>query len=260
MTDRAKPVSSSLPDHSFAGARSAGLPSLGVWIDRVPRPDGGWHMALDEALLLTSSAPAIRFYQWEQEEITFGFFTPLASVVPRGVPATRRWTGGGVVEHGQDVTFSLAIPRDFLVALGSAETRYRWIHETLAQSLQAAGLESALASPSFPATATAPSERGLGKTPGACFSRPVAWDVIDSAIGHKIAGGAQRRTRAGLLHQGSVRLPGTLATLDHSWPGVFASRLGERVEPITEPDGAGFDLAENLRRERYRATAWHQRF
>jgi len=52
------------------------------------------------------------------------------------------------------------------------------------------------------ATRTTPNAQ-LGGTPDACFANPVRADVLID--GRKIAGAAQRRTRQGLLHQGSIQ-------------------------------------------------------
>jgi lipoate-protein ligase A len=68
------------------------------------------------------------------------------------------------------------------------------------------------------------------KVSNACFANPVAADVL--LEGRKIAGAAQRRTRTGLLHQGSIQhatLPADFrdrfaATLCQSFQGISLSR------------------------------------
>jgi lipoate-protein ligase A len=225
-----------------------------LWRDTGNR-HGAAHMAMDEALLLQSIEPVLRFYNWPQPEITIGFFTPISEVTVRDEPATRRWTGGGIVEHGEDVTFSLAIPRRFLKKGVPAGERYRQIHEALSRALRAAGLTRVEAAPAI----SAPPE----SSPGVCFSAPVAWDVIDTEGGAKLAGGAQRRSKAGLLHQGSVRLPLPYRSLDHPWLKDFASRLAgntSRVEEIDSPDISVFETAEKLQQDRYASADWRDRF
>lgn len=234
------------------------LSRVQLWIDRSPRPDGAWHMAIDEALFLTSDEPVLRFYQWQRPEITFGFFTPLADFSDQSVPLTRRWTGGGIVEHGADMTFSLTIPRSHLLALPAGES-YQAIHQALATALTNSGSLPVRAAPSETVAGPEP-ERGLGASPGACFSKPVAWDVIDESNGSKIAGGAQRRTRQGLLHQGSVRLSAELRDFAHPWLTDFAERLSGSVSVIEEPAPDVLSLAEDLRQTRYLDSSWHARF
>ncbi|MCB1063157.1 MAG: hypothetical protein KDN20_09575 [Verrucomicrobiae bacterium] len=211
---------------------------------------------MDEALLLCADQPVLRFYAWQKPEITLGFFTPTSTISGRQEPLTRRWTGGGVVEHGEDLTFSLSVPRRFLASATSAGDRYRQIHEALALALRDHGLPQAIAAPSLATT-------DHSDSPGFCFAEPVAWDVIDTASGEKLAGGAQRRSRAGLLHQGSVRLPPALRTMDHEWTSTFASLLtgrGDRIESISAPSPENLAYADQLKRERYSCADWNGRF
>jgi lipoate-protein ligase A len=57
---------------------------------------------------------------------------------------------------------------------------------------------------------------------GHCFANPVRADVMID--GRKIAGAAQRRTRGGLLHQGSIQH----VDLGNGLAERFASKLSER--------------------------------
>jgi lipoate-protein ligase A len=58
-----------------------------------------------------------------------------------------------------------------------------------------------------------------------CFNNPVAFDLADTH-GVKVAGAGQRRTRHGLLHQGSIR-----TELDTDLFGQeFASQLASKQE------------------------------
>jgi lipoate-protein ligase A len=81
----------------------------------------------------------------------------------------------------------------------------------------------------------------------ACFENPVLYDVL--VEGRKVAGAAQRRTRRGLIHQGSVQ------TLDlpKRFGEGFAARLGGVVRAQC------FDIAkaaEKLASEKYGTIAW----
>ena len=87
-------------------------------------------MALDEALFqgtMESGLPILRIYQWQTPAVTFGYFGEYPDSESR--PAIRRITGGGLVEHGEDVTLCLTIPAKSRAAKISVEERYRWIHE-----------------------------------------------------------------------------------------------------------------------------------
>jgi len=217
---------------------------LTVWPDDEPH-DGPVNMARDEALLLTSSTPVLRVYRWSGPWVSFGCFGALAETQAAfpDRPLVRRWTGGGIVDHADDWTYSLIVPRgDPLATLGTAES-YRFIHAALATALAAVGVASGLAD-------APPPGRG-----GLCFQRPVLADVVDTA-GRKLAGAAQRRTRFGLLHQGSVQgvdVPSSLTA-------ALASALcADPALPGAAPPADVRTLAESLAREKYATAAWNER-
>ena len=64
------------------------------------------NMAIDESLLRHAQAPVLRLYGWEETCVSIGYFQK-ASVVPAGISFVRRYTGGGLVEHGRDLTYTL---------------------------------------------------------------------------------------------------------------------------------------------------------
>ena len=216
-------------------------------------------MAVDEALFHLADAPVLRLYRWTGPELSIGYFIRWENLPDRRLPITRRWTGGGIVEHGEDVVFSLILPersgdpgRAPCPLPETAEGRYRWIHERLAGALAGAGLAVALESPQSPAPAAG----------GRCFAAPVGHDLIDTPTGGKIAGGAQRASRHGLLHQGSVRLPEDLRDLRSPWTGDFARRLAETVH-LSDPWQPGPELMEragSLIESRYGNPLWQRRF
>lgn len=190
---------------------------LDVFDDTVPH-GAAFNMALDEVLLShLQTIPLLRVYRWERPAVSFGYFTPLQSVSERYSERdhVRRWTGGGVVEHGDDVTYSVLVPRSHAVSNGPAGQSYLLIHRALQSALERLGWASV--------DLAAPPEAPSAVAAEACFARPVHHDLLSG--GQKIGGGAQRRTRTGLLHQGSVRLPGTVA-LDAT---LFAAALGDAL-------------------------------
>ena len=77
------------------------------------------NMALDFLLLQRHPGPALarfRHYGWRSEAFTFGYSQKIAAVrgrLPAGGPfdLCRRPTGGGVVDHREDWTYTLVIPR-----------------------------------------------------------------------------------------------------------------------------------------------------
>lgn len=167
---------------------------LALWIDPVPR-EGPAQMACDEMLLHRATEPVLRLFRWAEPSVSIGYFVPWreAAAAAPGLPVCRRWTGGGVVVHDGDFTFSLAAPRTDPWAQLRPEESYRVLHLALAAALRAAGRAAELVD----------TDRRGGT---ACFAGPVRYDILQE--GRKIAGGAQRRTKRGLLHQGSVRQEG----------------------------------------------------
>lgn len=225
-----------------------------VWRDDEPRA-GELNMALDEALMAEAEAmgcPLLRLYRWAGAAVSFGYFDRLAAVEARfpSCAAVRRWTGGGAVDHRADVTFALAVPRGHPLARVSPLESYRHIHQVLLEVLQRLELPAALASS---CATTDPAGKGRGPAP--CFVAPVCADVL--LQGEKIAGGAQRRTRMGLLHQGSLQSRG--------WSGEMRERLRDELAAAA---GGQAELrwdqlltrGEEIARQKYATRAWLARW
>ena len=166
------------------------------------------NMAIDESLLRHAQVPVLRIYGWEEACVSIGYFQK-SSVVPPGVSFVRRYTGGGLVEHGKDLTYTLVLPADHPLSLAGTLPSYRAIHEGIASALQTAGIGCHLA--------TAQPK----KDHASCFLKPVPADVLDSK-GNKLAGAAQRRTKQGCLHQGSILLPGPIP---QRLPEILSAKL-----------------------------------
>jgi lipoate-protein ligase A len=160
--------------------------------------DAARNMAVDAGLLESAPAPGrpvLRFYSWTQPAATFGYFQKYAEIERLTLlrPLVRRPTGGGLVPHDPDWTYSVAIPPAApWYSLKAAES-YQRIHEWIQAAFQRLGVATELAASSQKAA------------PGQCFIGHEKSDVLWH--GRKIAGAAQRRTRTGLLIQGSVQPP-----------------------------------------------------
>lgn len=211
------------------------LASLHFWSDPVER-DGPENMAVDEWLAETCDEPVLRVYRWEHGWGSYGYFVKTSDLPPLELQWVRRWTGGGIVDHRADRTYTLFVPRGCGLAEVRGAESYRIIHGALADALCEVGLGAAL-SGEMPAAAG-----------GECFRQPVEYDVLD-AEGRKIAGAGQRRSRRGLLHQGSV------ATRDQVLPAEgLAKRLAhDVVQTDFHPDL--LDLRERVAR-RYGSQEW----
>jgi lipoyl(octanoyl) transferase len=213
----------------------------------LPERTGGAaeNMALDFLLLQRyPHAGEIRFrhYNWRNPAFTFGYSQKLAFVqaqLPKDetFDLCRRPTGGGVVDHRDDWTYGLAIPRGHALWDARATESYRIVHECIASTLRAMGCPATLQSQ--------PPGLGVGETgipgPGVCFTRAELFDVIDSNNGDKIAGAAQKRNKHGLLFQGSIWKPAAGSKID--WDSVgdafttaLARATGSEKTEVPWPD------------------------
>jgi lipoate-protein ligase A len=156
------------------------------------------NMAFDDALLESAAAigkPVLRFYGWTEPAATFGYFQKYADIERWTLlrPLIRRPTGGGLVPHDADWTYSLAFPPSAAWYELSAVESYQRVHEWIRAAFQKLGIITELA----PCCRKA--------MPGQCFAGHEKSDVLWHD--RKIAGAAQRRNRNGLLIQGSVQPP-----------------------------------------------------
>ena len=160
--------------------------------------ESAFNMALDAALLESMprlQTPVLRFYGWMEPAASFGYFQKISDVeaATRLRPLLRRPTGGGIVPHDIDWTYSAAFPAGHEWHSLKAEESYRRIHDWLRLAFAELTIETALA----PCC-----QKSL---PGQCFVGYEKSDVLWE--GQKVAGAAQRRTKSGLLIQGSVQPP-----------------------------------------------------
>jgi lipoate-protein ligase A len=166
------------------------------------------NMAIDEAMLELAPAPLVRFYRWQSPALSFGYFGRFADVANHQGQRdlVRRWTGGGIVFHGNDLTYSLVIPANHVVFAESAAAIYQKIHSALVDALAETGQRGVVAADAGRDSWQASSmsvNAGISHADYSCFANPVRSDVIMN--GRKVAGAAQRRTRRGLLQQGSIQ-------------------------------------------------------
>jgi lipoate-protein ligase A len=195
------------------------------------------NMAIDFLLLQRYPLPAtprFRHYTWRAPAFTFGYSQKIAFIreelARRAGPESpaldvcRRPTGGGLVDHRDDWTFTLVIPRGHAVEELRATQSYRLVHAALAEALQNQGVPC-LTQP------TRPDENAENpKMPaGICFERAEIFDVVNARTGSKIAGAAQKRNKHGLLFQGSIWRPaaGGDAVDWEKFGDDFAGRLAD---------------------------------
>lgn len=211
------------------------------------------NMAVDEVLLHGElGSPILRIYGWSRPAVTIGYFQPHSAAGPGDHVVIRRISGGGVVDHRNDLTFALVFGGSHMLYQVDRFESYRQINQVVANALN-----------SFhPGFALSPCDldKDIDREKMVCFKAPVRYDVVD-VLGKKVCGGAQRRRRTGMLHQGSIAL------------GVCCIRRGEVVEALIEefsnffgaeptPFDEPADFDESVRdavSRRYSLPSWNQR-
>jgi lipoate-protein ligase A len=203
-----------------------------------------WNMAVDEALLRCCRGPVVRYYGWQEPAVSIGYFQKITEV-PEGRPFVRRYTGGGLVDHAVDFTYTLVLPAGHPLVVAGTSKSYEAVHGAVVEALLMLGLPAELAACS------------QEEPNAACFLRPVRHDVM--VAGKKAAGAAQRRGKQGCLHQGSVVLA---ARMDWSaFRNLLTGALAKLLEIPAEPSVLTLEekaLAESLDAERYAAEAWNR--
>jgi lipoate-protein ligase A len=208
------------------------------------------NMATDFLLLQRYPAahatlPRFRHYGWRTPAFTFGYAQKIAFVREQLPPGEtfdlcRRPTGGGVVDHREDWTYALVIPRGHpLEELRAAES-YRAIHTALAEALGAQGADAMVKS------SADDSDESAEGAAGVCFRRAEIHDVVHGTTGAKIAGAAQKRNKHGLLFQGSIWQPAVHPmradgqidwdTFETDFIARLAAALGTTAESAPWPD------------------------
>jgi lipoate-protein ligase A len=218
------------------------------------------NMALDFLLLqrYPQAVPRFRHYGWHRPAFTFGYSQKLALVQANLPPdetfdLCRRPTGGGLVDHRDDWTYALVIPRGHPLEEVPAPQSYRAVHEALAAALRQQGVDAVTK------TVSEPAEEKPAAPAGVCFVQAERHDVIHARTGEKIAGAAQKRNKRGLLFQGSVWRPAAGATVDwdqfHAdFTAGLAGVLAGDAEPVPWPELAESEI-EGLT-EQYAAPEW----
>ncbi|MDZ4289102.1 MAG: hypothetical protein U0984_14135, partial [Prosthecobacter sp.] len=202
---------------------------------------GAWNMAVDQAWLEKSTVPMLRVYGWDQPTVSLGYAQSLAKLQDAlpGWPVVRRWTGGGVVLHHEDFTYSVIVPANDPWAQIPAIESYRRIHGSLAEALSSHG---------HPGCRLALKEDVI-EAPF-CFVAPAVHDDFRGPV--KVAGAGQRRGKLGLLHQGSVQQVRIVAAFWQQW----ALRLARQVITLAEVPEVVTDRAHELHRQRYALPEW----
>lgn len=212
-----------------------------------PASDAARNMALDEALLRTAAQRGrtlLRAYSWRKPAVSIGYFQKWPAQLAGTREIVRRPTGGGLVYHGDDTTYTVIAPPTHPLCAMKMGDAYCALHKAVVAAL---GTERSRQSATLHAVAVS-SPQGQYE----CFERPVHGDVV--AEGKKLAGAAQRRTKWGLLHQGSIAAKISARQLADGFSVALSAEFRQY-----ELSDAERTLAEELVREKYLTDAWNRR-
>ena len=209
------------------------------------------NMAIDEALTEYAAVPSIRFYRWHSPALSFGYFGKFAHVASYAGERdlVRRLTGGGIGFHGDDLTYSIVIPANDKAFSESSMSIYEKVHRALCDALEGNGKRAVVAGGGDPGGAADAIRTAFSTSGCNCFANPVRADVM--VDGRKIAGAAQRRTRRGLLQQGSIQGIG----LENGLSERFAIELSANCSEC-EIDRRVLNRAREIARCKYGTDAW----
>lgn len=164
------------------------------------------NMRRDAALLDSlDKEPILHLYDWENPSATYGHFISLEKHIDLEAARkhrlifAKRPTGGGIVFHIWDYAFSFLMPSSHPQFSLNTLDNYRFVNEivlnVMKEFLQIQGKIEIIAE-SYPVA---------GKDcQNFCMARPTQYDVVLNKV--KIAGAAQRKTKKGYLHQGTISL------------------------------------------------------
>ncbi len=171
-------------------------------------------MAIDESLLRSfepeSSLPVLRLYGWNPPALSLGRFQKAAEVLELercradGVAVVRRVTGGGVIYHADELTYSLVCAPSQIPTALSIKDSFRVLTGFLLAFYYTLGIDAAYAAD------VVPEGTHLGERTAFCFAGKESFDIL--AGGLKIGGNAQRRLKGVIFQHGSIPLQNRAVT------------------------------------------------
>jgi lipoate-protein ligase A len=215
-------------------------------------------MAADEALCEEMPAPYIlRFYNWKEPGITFGY-SQRRKAVAEAVAAsgciitavTRRPTGGGIVFHETDLTFSFIFPSPG--AFFEPGKTYDRLHRSINAEYARLGIPFDLLNEKM-------KDYAVNDPVMNCFAKPVDKDILYN--GKKVLGGALRKFGGHMLYQASFQAPDARANAElhrNAMIRALGGEFGLEWEAAEIPSAAR-QKAAAIAEGTYRTAAWNER-
>ncbi|MGI5924268.1 MAG: lipoate--protein ligase family protein [Lentisphaeria bacterium] len=223
-----------------------------LWLDGVHDP--AFNMAADEVLLVTAASrgrPLLRVYGWDRPAVSIGYIQR-RDAAPVGYAVVRRPTGGGVVYHDHDYTYTVVLPPGHWLAGLDRIKSYDYINRSVQAGLADLTVAAELANQVIP--------HNVDRLSMICFKNPTKFDIL--VDDRKIAGSAQRRTHDGLLHQGSIHFGGPLPyereAMTRALIRGFASVMAVTMIAY-QPADEFFAAVAQCRNDKYARDEWNAR-
>lgn len=249
---------------------------------------GAVNMAIDEALLMAfdpeHSSPLLRTYGWSPPALSLGRFQDAAEVLDLercrsdAVDIVRRVSGGGVIYHADELTYSIVCTPGQIPPVISVKDSFRVLTGFLIEFYRSLGLKACYA------VDAVSGHNSLGARTAFCFAGRETFDILID--GRKIGGNAQRRHRNIIFQHGSIpivnrSLTGLQFMKDRSpshaghcvsledcgipadvarLTGLLTSALGRHLEVETFEDGLSQlerDESQELLETKYSSAQWN---
>ena len=215
-------------------------------------------MAADESLCDTMPAPyLLRFYNWKGPGVTYGYSQRRKAVAGAMQAAgsaiqavTRRPTGGGIVFHETDMTFSFIFPAPG--AFFEPGKTYDRLHRAINAEYARLGIP-------FDLLNEKTKDYAVNDPVMNCFAKPVNMDILYN--GEKVLGGALRKFGDYMLYQASFQAPDARQN-ERLHRNAVIKALGGEFGLEWEAAGISPETlarTEAITAEKYRTAAWNER-
>ena len=170
--------------------------------------DAYMNMAIDEALYSSFcddplAIPVFRIYQWKGPSFSIGVSQnpqaelDLEKCKTENVPYVRRMTGGGIIFHDDEITYSFIVPENIYAPGRPVAESFKSLCAFLMIFYRKLGLEPCFA-------VDKPYNGVIGASSPFCFAGREKYDIV--VHGKKIGGNAQKRKHGIIFQHGSIPL------------------------------------------------------
>ncbi|MCK4519338.1 MAG: lipoate--protein ligase family protein [Candidatus Omnitrophica bacterium] len=167
--------------------------------------DAFTNMAVDEALFLErisgNSSSTLRIYGWRPAAYSFGYFQKVEKELDlpacgnKGIDVVRRMTGGGIIYHDQELTYSITCSKDDLKAANTKDS-FKELCSFIIKGYGKMGIKADFADELNIA------KKNKREFSSFCFNSNEESDLI--VEGRKIGGNSQRRRKNIIFQHGSI--------------------------------------------------------